>query len=147
MNVAAAAIVDFLDCDEQIVHLQHPHPVPWSDIFIPISSALGFSLVPYAEWLGQLENCGKGVIETDEVELMKSVPALKLLDFYRGGLLAQTEVTLNGAKQSSKFGEGFGMPALSMQNALKASPTLADPKLGILGAEDARRWLTYWHMI
>lgn len=153
MHVAAAAVVDFLNSYERIVHLLHPHPVLWSDIFIPISSALGLPLVSYAEWLKQLESCRKNGSEPDEVELMKKVPALKLLEFFRG-LSVQNEVAMNGhasdrvLNQKKASGtEGFGIPALSMQNALNASPTLADPNLGKLDVRDAMRWLSYWHML
>lgn len=114
----------------------HPRPATWSDVFVPLSKILDVPLVPYTEWLSCLQKLVDDHPES-EVELMRQVPALKLLDFYRGSI-----------HQFDKPGtEAMGLPLLSTTNAVKNSTTLADIDLPAIGAEDARKWLDYWRLI
>ena len=152
VHAAAAAMVDFLDSDEELVHLVHPHPVPWTEIFQHMSDLLKVPLVPFPEWFSRLEDVRKTSAES-EVELVKRVPALKLSDMFRGAAKAQTKGDVKDAQDSATEGkraggeEGLYMPALSVDRALKVSQTLASPNLGTLNADEVRKWLEYWQLL
>ena len=142
VDVAAAAMVDLLDSKEDLVHLIHPRPVPWMQIFQPMSDMLKVPLVPYAEWFKRLEE--SRVDSTDsEIELMKKIPALKILETFRNGALARA-LRDTGASTGE---ERRRIPILSVSRALKASSTLANPELQPLGAEDVEKWLSYWKLM
>lgn len=145
-------MIDFLDSSETVVHLVHPKPVPWPAVFGPFAEFLDIPLMSYGEWLKRLEDSRK-VLSESEVELMKKIPALKLLDFFRVNGQAQelgdnTEREHTQAEASEVSGaEGINMPLLAIDNACKASQTLANPNLSKLGVDDAKKWLIYWRML
>ncbi|KAJ6553311.1 hypothetical protein B0H19DRAFT_1263705 [Mycena capillaripes] len=128
VHIAAAAIIDFLEVDPstKIVHLINPHPVSWLTLGNIIADELSVRLVPYAEWLSQVEN----VCQTQGNS--KTFRALRLLPFFRS--------------QNSQTDEGedaFGFPKLDMRNALSASQSLRSPNCQ-LREKDVRQWIGYW---
>ncbi|KAK0480753.1 hypothetical protein IW261DRAFT_1685198 [Armillaria novae-zelandiae] len=105
----------------RVLHLAHLKPAPWSSIASALSNALSVPLVPYDQWVSNLEKCS-------------TVPAYKLLEFF------QTLVTSHRPNV-----EAFGLPMLDSSLASSISSTLSDPALQSLGPADAIRWLSYWN--
>jgi hypothetical protein len=116
------------------VHLAHPKPVPWTDLFSPIAAALGVPLVPYADWLARLE-VDLADTSRSEVEAATNNPALRLISMFRP--FQQGSVTTGGR-------EAMGVARLQTTEAVKASPALRPENLAPLGAKDALAWVKFW---
>jgi hypothetical protein len=113
----------------KIVHLINPQPVPWSTLGKGIAVELGVPLVPYTEWLAQLEKAAQ--IQ----ENSKSCRACRLLPFFR----AQSRLAGGGP-------DAFGFPKLDMTNALSVSRSLRSMNCR-LEVKDAKEWLKYWRSV
>jgi hypothetical protein len=131
VHAAAAATIDFLETvpGTQIVHLINPHPVSWSTLGNVITAELGVLLVPFAEWLSQLENASQKQTQ----EHSKSFRALRLLSFFR-------------SQNHQAAQEAFGFPKLDAANAIKASKSLRSPVCR-LGEKEVREWMGYWREV
>lgn len=95
----------------------------------PIAKSLGVPVVPYAEWLAKLE-------KTLAAEAARENPALRLIGFYRAA-----------GRGDNPDREAFSNARLEKKQAVKASETLGDPSLPVLGKADTDRWLGYWRRI
>jgi len=135
-DIAAQALVEFRNAPStvRIVHLVHPRPVLWSPIANQLSSKLSVPLVPYVEWLSRLVQLDEST-KSREVEVLKSVPALRLLGFFKG----------TATRQST--GLAMGVRLLQETQAIVTSETLADPMRHQLDKEDVGRWLKYWRSV
>ncbi|CCM04238.1 uncharacterized protein FIBRA_06405 [Fibroporia radiculosa] len=140
-ELTAGALIDFrkASVESDIVHLVHPYPVSWRSIADAIASELRVTLVPYSEWVSKLKEIAKLATESttdgrvqDEVELMRKMRALRLLPFFEGV----------AAKQPQK--EAMRFNVLSTTYAVGASQTLKNASSRQLGADDSRRWISYW---
>lgn len=104
-----------------------------------ISIALDLPLVPYVEWLGKLQHSASDheMNAATEMEILRYNPALRTLPFFQslGAYAADLEPGW----------EALHFPALSIENALSASPTLYN--VSPLGEQDVLRWLTYWKAV
>lgn len=134
MHVAASAIVDFRHTTSPVVHLSHPYPASWPEIFFPIARALRVPLVPLSQWLALLE---KDLVKPSrtEVEAITANPVLHLIDMFR---------PFKGGVPATNAREAMGVPVLSTIEAMKASPALRRENLKSLGREDVLAWLKYW---
>lgn len=114
--------------DQQVVHLSHPRPVPWSKISEFLSKTFNVPLIPYQDWLTRLEESAgnSGNITGDD-----SNPALRLLQYFRG-----LEVGNNPSK------EALGLPKLSVVEGTRASASLraAEP----LTTMNVASWINSW---
>ena len=108
------------------LHIAHPHPVPWTDLFRPLAEQLGVPLVPYAKWLEALQSSLQS--GEDEVELQRKNPALRLLGFF------------SYARLSDEY-EPIGLAKLSIAKALEVAPAL---NIRPLNGEDAKTWVDAW---
>jgi hypothetical protein len=127
-------MIDFRFATVGTVHLAHPYPASWTDVFSHIATALRVPLVPYAEWLDRLE-ADLAAPSRSEVEAATANPALRLIDMFRA--------YRNGAPRSEAR-EAMGVPKLQTTQAVKTSPALRRENLSPLGKEDALKWLRYW---
>ncbi|KAJ7229429.1 hypothetical protein B0H12DRAFT_1147826 [Mycena haematopus] len=120
-DVAAAAIVDYVDArrPNSIVNLVHPHPTSWSVLCQTLTAELSASVVPYPQWLAILEDA----CHTQEKKT--NVRASRLLPFFR---------SWRGPVGSFKT---------DMDGTLDASPSLRSQLLP-LQEKDIRQWLAYW---
>lgn len=128
---AGGVIVDILDAKEEVLHLAHPRPVPWNDVASAFAKTLNIPLVPYQKWLGALE---RRFAETgsDPAEVEKAfaeVPALRLIDFFRG------------AKEDPEL-EPLGMCRLATEKAQAASKVLREAEQ--IGSKDVEKWVAFW---
>jgi hypothetical protein len=123
VDVAAAAIVDFLGAGRLngTLNLVHPHPTPWSVLCQTLATELSAAIVPYPQWLGILE----GACQAHEKK--SDLRASRLIAFFR----------------SSSLRDPVGSFKTDMDNALDASPSLRS-QLSPLREKDVRQWLSYW---
>jgi dTDP-4-dehydrorhamnose reductase len=128
VHTAAAAIINFLEIvpGTQIVHLINPRPVSWSTLANIIAADRDVPLVPYTEWLSQLEN----VAQEQTRGYSKSFRALRLLPFFR----SQNHQTAR---------EAFGFPRVDAANSIRASKSLRSAGCQ-LGEKDVKKWIGYW---
>ena len=88
-------------------------------------------LIPYDEWLTQLEASPK----TDE-DLHRN-PALHLTDFYRASA-APKDI------ERAQDREAMGLAMYETTVAAAEAPSLGQPRLARLGREDVENWMGYW---
>lgn len=143
LDVAAQAMVDFMDTPPHIkvVHLNHPRPVSWHSLAVHVAQAFSVPLVPYHEWLAKLEQAALDVSQaesagSDSRKALQDLHAIQLLPFYRG-----LAANFNVGRLS------VGMFQLDVSQAVAASPTLSDPNVSQLGAEHVKNWLAYWRKV
>ena len=111
----------------------HPRPTTWNTVIEDIHRALvgkipALALVPFDSWVDQLRELQKhpGAIHR--------VPAIKLLDFFEGCLVAQRGET--DAK------EAMGFPRLEVHQTAGRSDVLF--KMPSITTTDIFKWLCYW---
>ncbi|KAF8578531.1 acetyl-CoA synthetase-like protein [Ramaria rubella] len=127
LESAARAIFDFRSSRSQYLHLTHPHPVPWTTVFNVFASMLHVPLVPWDEWVKRLETDTTGP---------EGNPALHLLNLF-----------LRASPKATEGREALGPPLLDLTEALKGSPTLANPSLPRISKADAEGWVKYWKSV
>ncbi|PCH42382.1 acetyl-CoA synthetase-like protein [Wolfiporia cocos MD-104 SS10] len=140
LDLAASAIIDFSRATNSThtVHLAHPRPVSWHSLATIVASEFDIPLVPYAEWLANLERVAQAgdVLENGTFPSpAKRMHALQLLPTYRG-LGVKTDA------ESSTL--ALGMADMEVQKAVEASSTLADVQVRQLGPQDVHQWIAYW---
>ena len=127
---AAKALLQMRHSQEPVLHLVHPHPVPWKTFLQPLSDTLHVPLVPYKVWLERLEACLPDHRYPDAADMQK-YPALRVLTFFR-------DVEIH------KDREPLGVARLDVKRAIIAAPALEmDP----LTSEWALKWLKAWRVI
>jgi len=142
--MAANALIDYRipynPSSSKLVHLVHPRPTQWSSLASVVAEKLSVQLVPYSEWLTRLEKASRnGSEDSDDenqidVEVMRSIPALRLLPFFRS-ITAKIEGSANA----------LGFPSLACDRAVEMSSTLSAVQKGNeLGEKDVQAWLKYW---
>ncbi|KZT07586.1 acetyl-CoA synthetase-like protein [Laetiporus sulphureus 93-53] len=141
LDITTSAIIDFRKAPYEtgVVHLVHPNPVSWHSLAEVVAQEFNVELVPFPEYVVKLEEVASSVsgAKADaQGEMVRSLRALHLLPFYRG---------LAEKGSDTRLAIGFG--DLDVTRAVKVSPTLGDPNLRQLGAEDVKRWIAYWHRV
>jgi len=147
LEIAAGAVVDFREASNptHTVHLVHPRPVSWHSLATVVSAELNVPLVPFVDWLAKLEQTAQSLSQSayergsqadPGTEMVRSLRALQLLPFFK--VVGEKLVSARMA---------MGLPDLSVEQAVKGSPTLADPDIRQLGSEDVKRWLAYWRKV
>jgi hypothetical protein len=129
IHKAAAAIVEMQFSEKQFLHLAHPNPVPWVDIFQHFSTILGVPIVEYEQWLSKLEEEA-----ANGDQKITDNPALHLLDFFRSG----------NKHLVSEEGESLGLPMLDTSTAVQVAPSM---RYGKLGKDDVEMWVAYWRKV
>lgn len=146
VDIAAAAAVDMRKSPASYLHLMHPKPVTWASVIQPIATSLDVPIVSYSDWLEKLNLVVKEREESsttaDQLEAARENPALRLIDFYR-----RSNATDHHDCRKDAEAEAFVKVRLDMTITKKVIATLGDPNLPTLGAEDAQRWLEYWHEV
>lgn len=111
-----------LGSSKSILHLVHPHPVPWSLISSTISDLLRIPIVPYDEWLPRLKDATSNAGTNTGAE--EENPALLLIDFFEKGLGAESDMRLETASATEVL--------------------IVLRKTKMLGKDDVQRWIAYW---
>ncbi|KAF7347140.1 Acetyl-CoA synthetase-like protein [Mycena venus] len=102
------------------INLVHPRPVPWDLIMSAMASTVQLPLIPFADWVQQLQARSARATAED----IERIPGLKLLDFFKGALAGAGNVNFSTLKAQ----------------ALSKSMRLLRP----LVEEDAKQWMHYW---
>ncbi|TFY68026.1 hypothetical protein EVJ58_g1265 [Rhodofomes roseus] len=136
LDVAATAVAEFCTTTSPVgfLHLVHPRPVPWDSIAAVVAAELRVGLIAFDVWLAKLEQKGNTATThpgCDEVEMLRTLPALRLLPFFK-------TIIKPGA---------IGSQDLAMTNAMGASPSLSDPNVRQVGEDDVRKWIAYWRRV
>ena len=114
-----------------ILHLAHPSPSPWARFIKPLTRRLNVPLVPYSEWLSALESKA-----TDDVEVLRENPALRVLDFFRN--------SLDYCSGDHPGREAMGIVRMDVAKAQSVAPVLSLSSAMDLGSDCAERWLEAW---
>ncbi|KAF7174064.1 hypothetical protein CNMCM5623_006358 [Aspergillus felis] len=101
-------------------HIVNPKKTSWKSLLPFVQSKLNVAPVAASEWISNLKN----VIDPTEEDLLQ-MPALKLLDFYRGLLLSDSPLA-----------------DVEVRNTMKISPTLAN--LHPISEQMIKNWLWQW---
>ncbi|KAI0698146.1 hypothetical protein BC835DRAFT_1413279 [Cytidiella melzeri] len=115
----------------QVVNVLHPRPVLWDHVFRLINDALDARLpiVPYAQWLEKLESAN----QNPTPKVLEDVPALKLMDFFRG---------FQASERPESAVEAGGFPLFETFKLQSQSDTAKS--LAPVGIGHARAWVAYW---
>lgn len=127
VDAAARVMFEMRDAESAVIHLTHPHPIPWSTVAEVVTQDLGIQTVPYDVWFALLKRSGETCIADVEA---RSNPALKLMDFF-----TQAELRSNS-------GEAMCLPKLSIATAMETSESLR--ALQPLPGDVVRGWLRQW---
>ncbi|KZT71132.1 ketoacyl-synt-domain-containing protein [Daedalea quercina L-15889] len=131
VDAAAAALADLVDCPADVLHLCHPRPVTWREVFAHFALVLALPLVPYADWIVRLER---------GLSLEAAAPrglehGLRLLEIFRSAA---------DADEPTPDVMGKIVPRVDITHALVHSAALREGTLPQIGREDVRRWIEYW---
>ncbi|KAF8215590.1 acetyl-CoA synthetase-like protein [Mycena galopus ATCC 62051] len=102
------------------VNLVHSRPVPWDFIMSTMANAVPLPLVPFADWVQQLQDLSTRAT----AENIQRIPGIKLLDFFKAAVAGAGNIDFSTSKAQ----------------ALSESMKLLKP----LRAEDAKQWMHYW---
>ncbi|KAJ6457244.1 putative aminoadipate reductase [Mycena sanguinolenta] len=100
------------------INLVHPRPVSWN--FIMSALAVQLPLIPFADWVQQLQDHSTNATAED----IEKIPGIKLLDFFKATVSGTGNIDFSTSKAQT----------------VSESMRLLEP----LRAEDAKRWMQYW---
>jgi hypothetical protein len=121
----------------EYLHLVHPDPVPWNVLFESIAQELTCTLVPFADWLGKLQEAAE-----DPAELADN-PAIKLVDFYwHVASSAAARLAEPPDAEQHPQREAMGLPCFQTNQARARSRIVRN--LPRLGSDDVLKWVDYW---
>ncbi|KAG5652628.1 putative NRPS-like protein biosynthetic cluster [Sphagnurus paluster] len=126
-----------------MLNLVHPRPVEWSNVIAGIKTAIkevlgrNLEVVPFGDWVSALE----AHADTATAETMDSIPALKLLDFFRG-VSRGNDSLINPGAPSSEIG---GLASFVTDTTLEISGVIRS--LPQLGDAAAGLWVRYWYEV
>ena len=138
IDTTYATLIDMLDSDKTLLHLEHSRPRPLHDILVPLSKELNIALVTYKVWLDCLVEAYGKVVRGGIVAAPLLESGIRLLDLF------QSMMTITPLDP-----EGTYDPRLhrAITFSIDESKTLQDPNLHQLNETDVQRWLTYWRSI
>ncbi|KAG6847388.1 hypothetical protein H0H93_008505, partial [Arthromyces matolae] len=142
MHAVSKSIIDIAFSPNQLpsaVNLVHPRPVQWNDVINALKDVLekkhgSLRVVSFTEWFALLEKRSKNSDET----VIKAIPAIKLLEFFRAISKADQTITAAGASQA----ESGGVAKFATAKAQDLSVTMKE--LEPIVAGDVNRWVDYW---
>ncbi|KIM43694.1 hypothetical protein M413DRAFT_443603 [Hebeloma cylindrosporum] len=124
------------------LNVVHPRPVAWNSVISSINEAIVqegvaptlLPVVDFQTWFFKLEDRAKD----PSPETLTSIPAVKLLDFFRGTV--EMDAVLR--QQAKKGTETGGLAMFSTSKVQSISETMKT--LPSLGPADAQAWVKYW---
>ncbi|TFK49392.1 hypothetical protein OE88DRAFT_1662947 [Heliocybe sulcata] len=135
VDLAAAAMLDMLDCEDKVLHLRHPKPIAWDGMALPMAELLGVGTAPFSDWLARLEHEWKAQGIRKIAPGLE--PAIRIINMYRSA--CPPDHAARGIVESNGM-----MPVLSIDRALGTSATLRAPGLSPLHQVDFAQWVDYW---
>jgi hypothetical protein len=121
----------------QIVHLDHPHPIQWSEMIKHVADEVNVPVVSYDAWIEALDRS----ISSDLTPALqrRRDGALRLRSTFHLFQDALKNHTV-GSEESI-----FGMPSLDKTQMVKFSPKLND--MEPISKQDVLGWIKYWRSI
>jgi hypothetical protein len=101
-------------------HIVNPNKTSWKSLLPFVQSKLNAATVGASDWIFNLEN----VVDPTEEDLLQ-MPALKLLDFYRGLLLSNSPLA-----------------DVEVRNTMEKSPTMVNVQP--ISEQLIKNWLWQW---
>ncbi|OCB92288.1 acetyl-CoA synthetase-like protein [Sanghuangporus baumii] len=133
IDIAAEVIAELRNSVAPVLHLAHPHPVPWSSVFQVASQELQLPLVPYNDWFRALTSDDQSLDVIRSVDLLTKNPALRIVDFFR-----------TPVENTEAYGEALGMRSLALNEALNNSVILRRMQEMPLSDVDVKKWIAAW---
>lgn len=147
MDAVSRTIIDVAfakDRPPTALNLVHPRPVKWNDVILPVGEAVArqrklglLRVIPFQEWFSLVEKHAKSASEDD----LKNIPAIKLLEFFRG----ITEADLAIGRSGHTDAESGGLAKFATVKAQGISPTMKE--LAQIGTQDVELWVSYWNSV
>ncbi|GJF00095.1 acetyl-CoA synthetase-like protein [Phanerochaete sordida] len=142
LDAIGAAYVDWVLAPDELpplVNVVHPRPTTWDVVLRGLRAELGERVraVPVQEWAAQLEAHAKNPSAEDLVEM----PALKLIDFFRG--LAGAAGPGAGAGDASTAAPE-GPLDLTFETAALLQSSAAMRAIQPMVEDNARAWVRFW---
>ncbi|KDR79170.1 hypothetical protein GALMADRAFT_1363110 [Galerina marginata CBS 339.88] len=145
MDAVAQTILDVAwsaDPSPAALNVVHPQPVSWDTVISSISEALvqegvtptKLPVVDFKTWFAQLETYSSNPSE----EVLREIPAIKLLDFFRGTVQMDEAIRQQGVEDV----ELGGLASFSTEKAKAVSQTMKT--LPPIAQSDALMWVRYW---
>ncbi|EPQ57812.1 acetyl-CoA synthetase-like protein [Gloeophyllum trabeum ATCC 11539] len=143
MHTVASVISDVALASVDVplaLNVVHPHPVEWNSIMGDVAQALSpesspLPVVPFEEWVAKIEEKALKA----EKEDYESIPAIRLLDFFRK--LAEADKALQVTDKEDVV-EAGGVARFSTAKAEALSEAIRT--VGALTSADVKRWAAYW---
>lgn len=108
-----------------------------STALVQVTGSSKLPLIPFSEWFNKLDQ----VAANATPKIMQHVPGVKLLHIYRS--MASADQANRATNELVTQHEAVGQVDIDTCKMQSVSETLRDVKP--LSAEDAVRWVTYWH--
>jgi len=142
MDKTAEIVKDMIFCENNpaLANVVHPRPITADEVFSAIRDEIapGLPIVPLTDWLDRISQASAK--QTSE-QLLETIPALKLLDFFRGMTRSgEDDIAIQTAHPYDC--EVGGLPRFRTVEAEGVSPVLRS--LTPLGREDVKAWVAYW---
>ncbi|KAJ7045274.1 putative aminoadipate reductase [Mycena alexandri] len=102
------------------INLVHPRPILWDDVISSMARTAQLPLVPFADWVQQLQDRSVGAAAED----IENIPGIKLLDFFRAAVAGAGNIEFSTEK------------AQTMSESMRLLKPLSDA--------DVQRWMQYW---
>lgn len=136
------------DAPAIILHVAHPHPIPWSTIIERAAELLHLPLCPYSEWLAKLHMSSGEHSAEQAVDLEKRNPALRLRGFFffPSSSTGGDVYGMGASRDDSRGTEAMGVKCLDLTNALRLSTTLRE-KCVPLDASQVEKWFIGWGLV
>ncbi|KAH9476002.1 putative NRPS-like protein biosynthetic cluster [Psilocybe cubensis] len=145
MDGVAQSIIDVALHNSDLppaLNLVHPRPIPFDDIVSAINNALvqegvtttQIPVLPIQDWYSLLEKRAKRANPEDH----KAIPAIKLLDFFRGAATVDSALRSGQIKgtESGGIAEFLTTKSQNVSTTMRNIPSLSNG--------DAQLWVKYW---
>ncbi|KAF8219495.1 putative aminoadipate reductase [Tricholoma matsutake] len=149
MDAVSRTILDVAFAKERpptALNLVHPRPVKWNDVILPVGKAVArqrmlgpeaLRVVSFQKWFSLVEKRAKSASEDN----LKNIPAIKLLEFFRG----ITEADLAIGRSHHTDAESGGLAKFATVKAQGISSTMKE--LAQIGTQDVELWVSYWNSV
>ena len=126
-DVAAKALLelDSSGSSNAVRHIVQTKTVSWNSIIEVIASRLNLQTISSQEWISALEREAAAGMEDAKSDVVRKIPAIKLLPFFKSVLGSSSKPT-----------------SLDCTHSLQESISLRDAAL--LGEDDSNQWISFW---
>ncbi|GJJ05917.1 putative secondary metabolism biosyntheticenzyme [Clathrus columnatus] len=136
VHKAASAIIELRHAPINFAHLVHPRPIKWTELIHSISDELQLPIIPFLDWVNQLENLPK------TEEMLHKTHALHLIEFYKAAILPLEESTTDSS--FSHQHEIMGLPTFETSMTANTVEVLNEVNLPSISKEEVVGWIGYW---